>query len=112
MNAQNLSKTKLRKGDEVVVLTGKSKGATGKIEKIHPKDQRVTIGGVNMVKKHQKPNMVHPDGGIVDQAMPLHISNIALLDPKSKKPTKIAYKITESGKERIAKKSGDKIGIG
>ncbi|MBC62600.1 MAG: 50S ribosomal protein L24 [Zetaproteobacteria bacterium] len=110
MSIENSFKTRLRKGDEVIVLTGKNKGTTGKIEKIHTKTHKVTVNGVNLVKKHQKPNVAHPDGGIIDMPMPLHISNVAYLDPKSKKQSKIAYKISENGKDRIAKKSGERIG--
>ena len=102
-------KSKLRKGDEVIVLTGRSKGKTGKIESINPNASSVVVAGTNFYKKHQKPNMIHPDGGIVDKAVPMNISNVAILDPKIKKATRVGFKIVDGKKSRFAKKSGSDI---
>ena len=99
-------KSKLKKGDEVIVLTGRSRGKTGKIENIFPNTDQVIVSGVNFYKKHQKPNMAYPDGGIIDKAVPLNLSNIALVDPKSKKATRVGYKMDNGNKVRFAKKSG------
>ncbi len=98
-------KSKLRKGDEVIVLTGKSKGETAKIDSIDKKTGRLILAGKNLGKRHQKPDLNNTEGGIIDVPMPLHVSNVALLDPKTKKPTRIGYKIDGDKKLRIAKKS-------
>jgi len=101
-------KTKLRKGDEVIILGGKSKGEIGKIEQIDKKKSRVYIAGKNLGKKHQKPDM-NSQGGIVEVPMPVHISKVALVDQKTHKPTRIGYKIENGVKLRFAKKSGTVI---
>ena len=85
--------SKLRNGDQVKVLCGRSKGSTGKIETINRLNSSVVVSGVNIYKKHKKPTSENPDGGIVDKPMPLHISNVALVDPKTKKATKVGYKM-------------------
>lgn len=102
---QVISKWKLRKGDQVIVVTGKSKGATGKIDSIDRKRSGVTIAGVNMVRKHTKPTQNSP-GGIIDKPMPLHVSNVAMLDPRQGGPTRVGFRIEEGRKVRYAKKSG------
>lgn len=99
-------KCKLKKGDEVIVLSGRSKGASGKIARVDMKHDRVYIADVNLYKKHLKPDMNHPEGGIEDRAMPLHISKVALRDPKTKKATRVGYKVEGNQKVRIAKGSG------
>ncbi len=99
-------KCKLKKGDEVVVLSGRSKGASGKIDRVDMKNDRIYIGGVNIYKRHVKPDMKNPDGGIEEKAMPLHVSKVALLDPKTKKATRVGYKVEGGQKVRIAKSSG------
>lgn len=99
-------KSKLRKGDEVVVLAGKSKGEVAKIETLDKKRGRVFLAGKNLNKRHQKPNMSNQDGGIVDVPMPIHISKVALLDAKTKKATRLGYKVEGGRKVRVAKKSG------
>lgn len=97
---------RLRKGDEVIVTVGKCVGQTGKIDRIDSKTGRVYVGNLNLSKRHTRPNMSNQQGGIIEKAMPLDISNVMLLDPKTKKPTRIGYK-TESGKKvRYAKASG------
>ena len=103
-------KTKLRKGDEVQILIGRSKGSVGKIEKFENDFSRVFVSGVNIYKKHVKASGNQTEGGIVDLPMSIDISNVAMLDPKSKKPSRLGYKVSESGsKVRIAKLSGLEI---
>ncbi|MFV9930143.1 MAG: 50S ribosomal protein L24 [Rickettsia endosymbiont of Haemaphysalis japonica] len=103
-------KLKVKKGDEVVVITGKHKGKKGKILKVFPEDSKVIISGVNLVKKHTKSNQMS-EGGIITKELPIHISNIAHIDPKTGNPTKVAFKFLEdSSKVRVAKKSGEIIG--
>ncbi|MCC8406122.1 MAG: 50S ribosomal protein L24 [Rickettsia endosymbiont of Sceptobius lativentris] len=103
-------KLKVKKGDEVVVITGKHKGKKGKILKVFPEDSKVIVSGVNLVKKHTKPNQMS-EGGIITKELPIHISNIAHIDPKTGNPTKVAFKFLEDGsKVRVAKKSGKIIG--
>jgi large subunit ribosomal protein L24 len=99
------NKFKLRSGDEVVVLTGRCKGQTGKITKLNKDTDKVVVSGLNLFKKHKKPDAQNPDGGIIEKPMPLHVSNVALLDPKTKKPTRIGYKFDGDRKIRVAKKS-------
>lgn len=100
--------TKYRKDDQVIVRTGKFKGQTGKIESISKDGNRVFVSGVNLWKRHLRPNMDpnHQEGGIVDKAKSLHISNIGLVDPKTNKATRIGFKVEDGKKTRIAKSSG------
>ena len=103
-------KIKLQKGDTVVVRAGKYKGKTGKVTATHPTLNKVTVEGINIVKKHVKPNRQHPQGAIVELTVPIWVSKVSLLDPVSKKPTKIGYKVDAKGvKTRIAKKTGKEI---
>ena len=99
-------KFRLKKGDDVVVISGKDKGETGKIETIDKKKDRVFVTGVNVAKRHTKPNASSQTGGIVDKVMSIHISNVMLMDPKDKKPTRVAYKVEDGKKVRYAKRSG------
>ncbi|MFK7697352.1 50S ribosomal protein L24 [Paenibacillus sp. HJGM_3] len=104
------NKLHVKKEDTVIVITGKDKGKKGRIIAAYPRQNRVLVEGVNMVKKHQKPTQQNPQGGILDQEAPIHVSNVMLLDPKSGKPTRIGYKVLENGKKvRVAKKSGEVI---
>ena len=102
------NKFKLKKGDEVVVLTGKDKGKTGKIVKLIPKQMKAIVSEINRVKKNQKPDNNQP-GGIIDKEMPIHISNLSFYDPELKKGIKIGYKIINDKKSRINKSSGKEI---
>ena len=105
-----MSKLHIKKNDTVIVLAGKDKGKKGKVQKVLVDDQRVIVEGINMVSKSQKPSAQNPQGGIVKQEAPIHVSNVSLIDPKSGKATRIAIKVTEEGKKvRIAKKSGEEI---
>jgi large subunit ribosomal protein L24 len=90
-------KIRLKKGDTVMVLSGKEKGKTGKITAVHPTANMVTVEGVNVVKKHQKPNTKYPQGGIVDVTKPLPVSKVGIIDPATKKPTRIAYAVDKTG---------------
>ena len=101
-------KIKLKKGDEVIVLTGKDKGKTGKIVKIIPKQMKAIVSEINKVKKNQKPDN-NQSGGIIDKEMPMHISNLSFYDPELKKGVKIGYKIDKNKKTRINKSSGKEI---
>lgn len=102
-------KSKLKKGDEVVVLTGKSRGETAKIDSIDKKRNMVYLEGANLGKRHTKPDLNNQEGGIVDIPMPLHISNVALKDPKGGKATRLGYKVDGDRKTRVAKKSGSSL---
>jgi large subunit ribosomal protein L24 len=103
-------KLKVRRGDEVIVVTGKDRGKKGKVLKVIPGASKVVVAGINIVKKHMKATQ-HQDGGIIQKELPLHISNVAHIDPKSGKATKVAIKILEDGtKVRVAKISGEIIG--
>tara|TARA_B100000575_G_scaffold176689_1_gene141706 strand:+ start:729 stop:1043 length:315 start_codon:yes stop_codon:yes gene_type:complete len=101
-------KFKLKKGDEVIVLTGKDKGKTGKIIRVIPRQMKAIVSEINKVKKNQKPDNNQP-GGIIEKEMPLHISNLSLYDNVSKKAVKIGYKFIDNKKIRINKSSGKEI---
>ena len=104
-----VEKFKLKKGDEVIVLTGKDKGKKGKIIKLLPKLNKAIVSDVNKVKKHQKPGNNEP-GGIVEKEMPIHISNLNYFDPKLNQGVRIGFKLNKEGKKiRINKKSGAEI---
>ena len=96
----------IRKGDNVVVISGSDKGKKGSVLKVFPKDNRALVQGVNMVKRHTRPAMGQP-GGIVEKEAMLHISNVAHIDPKSDKPTRIGFKTLDGRKVRFARKSGE-----
>lgn len=103
-------KIRLKKGDTVQVLAGKYKGKTGKIVATHPSENKVTVEGINIVKKHVKPNNTYPQGGIIDITKPIWVSKVAVVDPTSKKPTRIGYKLDKDGnKTRVYKASGKEI---
>ncbi len=100
----------VKKGDTVIVIAGKDKGKKGRVLAAYPKKERVLVEGINLVKKHTRPSQANPQGGIVTQEAPIHVSNVSLIDPKSGKPTRIGYKVLENGqKVRYAKKSGEVI---
>lgn len=96
----------LKKGDNVIVIAGRDKGKAGTIQKVIPESNRVVVENVNIRKKCNKPTQANPDGGIVEVYAPINASNVALVDPKTKKPTKIGHKIVNGKKVRVAKKSG------
>ena len=104
-----MSKLHIKKGDEVIILAGKNKGDKGKVLKVLVKEQKAIVEGANMVSKSAKPSAKNPQGGIVKQEAPIHISNLSLIDPKSGKPTRVAIKHEGKNVVRIAKKSGEEI---
>lgn len=104
-----MAKLKIKKGDNVIVLAGKDNGKKGEILTVFPDKNKVIVSGINVVKKHTKPNAQNPQGGIVEMEAPIHASNVALIDPVSKKATRVEYKFEGDKKIRIAKKSGKAI---
>jgi len=104
-----MKKLHIKKGDTVIVNAGNDKGKTGKVLSVDPAKDRAIVEGINMVSKHTKPNSKQPQGGIVKQEAPIHISNINLIDPQSGKATRVGYKMEGDKKIRFAKKSGEEI---
>jgi len=104
------NKLHVKKDDNVIVITGKDKGKKGRVIAAYPRENRVLVEGVNMIKRHTRPNQANPQGGIIEREAPIHSSNVMHVDPKSGKPTRIGYKVLDNGKKvRIAKKSGQEI---
>lgn len=104
------AKLHVKKGDNVKIISGKDKGKEGKILEAYPNKSRVLVEGVNMVKKHAKPSQINPQGGILNQEAPVHVSNVMVIDPSTNEPTRIGFKTDENGKKvRIAKKSGEAL---
>jgi large subunit ribosomal protein L24 len=99
---------KIRKGDEVVVLTGKDKGRKGSVLQVLPKDNRAVVSGVNVVKRHQRQTQ-NSEGGIISKEAPIDLSNLALLDPKDSKPTRVGFRMEGDRKVRFSKRSGEVI---
>lgn len=103
------AKLKIKKGDQVIILTGRDKGGKGEVLKVFTEENRVLVQGVNQVTKHNKPSQFSA-GGIEKKELPIHISNVALADPKTGKATRVGYKVLKDGKKvRVAKKSGETI---
>ena len=100
---------KIRKGDTVVVLAGKDKGRTGEVTKVIPKDDKVVVSGINVHARHRKPTQLNPQGGIERKEAPLHVSNVAIADPKSGEPTRVRFEERDGKKVRVAAKSGELI---
>ena len=103
-----MAKFKVKKGDTVKVLAGESKGSTGRIVRVIPKMNRVVVEGVNMIKKHNKPNAQNPQGGITEKEAPLHISNLSLLTSDGK-TTRVGYRVEDGSKVRVAKKTDEVV---
>jgi large subunit ribosomal protein L24 len=100
---------KIKKGDKVVVTTGRDKGRTGEVVQVMPKEERALVRGVNMVKRHQRQTM-NQEGGIISKEAPVHLSNLDYADPKDGKPTPVGFKVLDDGhKVRFAKRSGELI---
>jgi large subunit ribosomal protein L24 len=108
MQAVERIKMKIRKGDNVVVITGRDKGKTGSVLRVFPAENRVLVQGVNMVKRHTRPRPGQT-GGIVEKENPIHASNVSLIDPKDNKPTRIGFKVVDGRKLRVALRSGEMI---
>ena len=105
-----MTKLHIKKGDTVYVLSGEDKGKQGKVLSVNIEDQRAIVEGLNLVSKHTKPNAKNPQGGIVKQEAPIHVSNLQLIDPKSGQPTRIGRRKNDEGKTvRYSKKSGEEI---
>jgi large subunit ribosomal protein L24 len=103
---------RIRKGDTVVVIAGKDKGRTGKVLEVRPRDERVVVEGINMVRRHVKPSVADPQGGIKSREAAIHISNVALRDPKTGAATRVSFKVLDDGRKvRIAKRSGVQIDV-
>jgi len=101
--------TKIKKGDRVQVIAGKSKGLRGEVLSVRTKDDRVVVQGVNMIKRHTKPTQAQP-GGIIEREAPVHVSNVLHIDPKTDKPTRVGFKVLGDGRKvRVAKGSGEVI---
>ena len=99
---------KIRKGDKVVVLTGEDKGRTGEVVQVMPKEDRAVVKGINLVKRHQRQTQTQ-EAGIITKEAPIHLSNIAIADPKDGKPTRVGFKVEGDKKVRVAKRSGVSI---
>ncbi|MCZ8136306.1 MAG: 50S ribosomal protein L24 [Porphyrobacter sp.] len=104
-----MSAAKIKKGDSVVVLSGKDKGRTGTVSQVLPKDGKVVVEGVNIVARHRKPSQQNPQGGIDRFPAPMHISKVAVADPKTGKPTRVRFEVKDGKKVRVAVKSGETI---
>ena len=102
------TKLKVKKGDKVVVITGRDKGKTGEVLKVFREENRLLVQGVNMAQRHQKQSM-QQEGGIVQKELAIHVSNVALIDPKTEKPTRIGYKMDGERKVRVARRSGEAL---
>lgn len=102
---------KIRRDDEVVVISGKDRGKTGKVLRVEPKKQRVYVEGLNIVKRHQKPSALNPNAqaGVIEREGPIHVSNVALVDPQEKKPTRVGIKREDGKRFRVARRSGQQI---
>jgi len=105
-----MTKLKIKKGDQVIVNTGRDKGKKGQVLKVMPTENRVLVEGINKVKKHTKPSQMGA-GGIVEKELPIHVSNVSVVDPKSGSATRVGFSVQKDGtKVRVAKKSGEVIG--
>jgi len=102
---------KIKKGDKVVLLTGKrsDKGKQGSVLKVFPALNRVLVEGINIVQRHTKPTQANPQGGIVNKEAPVHVSNVAIVDPKTGEPTRVGFRMEKDRKVRFAKKSGEAL---
>ena len=101
---------KIKKGDEVVVLSGKDKGRTGTVLKVMPKDGKIVVDGINVATRHRKASQANPQSGIDRNPAPMHISKVAVADPKDGKPTRVRFEVSKDGsKQRVAVKSGEKL---
>ncbi|MCC5981856.1 MAG: 50S ribosomal protein L24 [Oceanicaulis sp.] len=101
---------KIKKGDKVAILAGRDKGKTGEVIKVMPSEGRVIVSGVNMVKRHNRPTQTTP-GGIEEKEAPIHVSNVALTDPKSGEATRVGFEERDGKKVRVSKKSGEVIDV-
>ena len=100
---------KIKKGDKVVILAGRDKGRSGEVIQVMPKEERALVQGVNMVKRHQR-QTANQEGGIISKEAPVHLSNLAIADPKDGKPSRVGFTVLDDGRKvRVAKRSGERI---
>jgi large subunit ribosomal protein L24 len=106
-----MANLKIRRDDTVVVIGGKDRGKTGKVLRVEPKKERVYVEGLNIVKRHQKPSALNPNAqaGVIEREGPIHVSNVALVDPKDNKPTRLGVKREDGKRFRVARRSGTQI---
>jgi large subunit ribosomal protein L24 len=104
-----MASAKIKKGDSVVVRSGKDKGRTGTVLQVLPKDEKVVVSGVNIAARHRKPTQENPQGGIDRREAPMHISKVSVADPKDGKATRVRFETVDGKKARVAVKSGEKI---
>jgi large subunit ribosomal protein L24 len=100
---------RIRKGDTVVVLSGKDRGKTGEVIEVRPREQRVLVQGLNLMKRHTKPRPPNEPGGVIERPAPLHLSNVALIDPKDKRPTRVRIEVRDGERVRVSARSGEKL---
>ena len=104
-----MSAQKIKKGDRVVILSGRDKGKHGEVTKSMPKDGKVLVSGINVVTRHRKPSQANPQGGLERTEAPLHVSKVAVEDPKTGKPTRVRFEVRDGKKVRVASRSGELI---
>lgn len=104
-----MAKIKIKKGDQVIVLAGRERGKTGEVVRVIPSKERAVVQDLNMIKRHTKPSASNPQGGIAESEAPIHISNLAIVDPDTGKGTRVGYKMDGDKKVRFAKKSGKTV---
>ena len=104
-----MSALKIKKGDRVVVLSGKDKGKQGEVVRSLPREAKVVVSGVNVITRHRKPSQANPEGGLERAEAPIHVSKVAIEDPKTGKPTRVRFETVDGKKVRVAVKSGEKI---
>ena len=104
-----MAAAKIRKGDRVVILSGKDKGKTGEVVRSMPKESKVVVSGVNVAVRHRKPTQANPQGGLERKEAPLHVSKVAVADPKTGKPSRVRFETRDGKKVRVAAKSGELI---
>ncbi len=100
---------RIRKGDRVVLLSGKDKGKTGTVLEVRPSEQRVLVEGLNIMKRHTKPRPPNDPGGVIEKPAPIHISNVSLIDPQDNRPTRVRIEEIDGQRVRVAARSGEKL---
>jgi large subunit ribosomal protein L24 len=100
---------RIKKGDTVIAISGKDKGRTGTVLRVHPAQERATVEGLNIVKRHTKPRPPQDAGGVIEKPAPIHLSNLALVDPDTKKPTRVRIEVVDGRRVRVAARSGKRI---
>jgi large subunit ribosomal protein L24 len=101
---------RIRAGDEVMVISGKDRGKTGRVLEVRPKEGRVLVEGLNLMKRHTKPRPPNEPGGVIERPAPIHLSNVSLIDPRDKRPTRVRIEVVDGKRVRVAARSGQRIG--